>query len=40
MTIFVGYMADRTKQRGVWNIGVSVLGIIGFIMLVSGSSGE
>ena len=40
MTIFVGWMADRTKQRGIWNIGVSVLGIVGFIMLLSGNSGE
>ncbi|CAF9923331.1 MAG: hypothetical protein GOMPHAMPRED_002810 [Gomphillus americanus] len=38
MTIFVGWMADRTKQRGIWNIGVSVLGIVGFIMLLSGNS--
>jgi len=34
----VGYMADRTRQRGLYNIGISVLGIIGFSMLVAGTS--
>jgi len=34
MTITVGWYADRTGQRGLCNIGVSVLGIIGFSMLL------
>jgi len=40
MTIFIGWLADRTKQRGLCNIGVSFLGIIGFSMLLgSGNPG-
>ncbi|QIW96790.1 hypothetical protein AMS68_002308 [Peltaster fructicola] len=34
MTIFVGWIADRTKQRGLCNIGCSFFGIIGFAMLL------
>jgi len=34
MTITVGYLADRTKQRGIFNICVSMLGVIGFGMLL------
>ncbi|KAG9248320.1 MFS nicotinic acid transporter-like protein [Calycina marina] len=33
-TIVVGYIADRTKRRGLCNISVSVLGIVGFAMLL------
>jgi MFS family permease len=34
MTISVGWFADRTNQRGLCNIAVSILGIIGFSMLL------
>jgi len=32
LTITVGYFADRTKQRGIFNIGVSLIGVVGFAM--------
>jgi MFS family permease len=38
MTIFIGYLADRTHQRGLCNMGVSLIAIIGFAMLLSGAS--
>ncbi|EEH35030.2 hypothetical protein PAAG_06077 [Paracoccidioides lutzii Pb01] len=34
LTITVGYIADRTRQRGLCNIAVSVLGVVGFSMLL------
>ncbi|KAE8448352.1 hypothetical protein EG329_009596 [Mollisiaceae sp. DMI_Dod_QoI] len=34
LTISIGYIADRTKQRGLCNICVSFLGIAGFAMLL------
>ncbi|KAJ5211467.1 uncharacterized protein N7498_003113 [Penicillium cinerascens] len=34
LTVAVGFIADRTRQRGLCNIGVSILGIIGFSMLL------
>lgn len=34
MTITVGWYADRTRRRGLCNIVMSLLGIIGFIMLI------
>ena len=37
-TILVGYVADRTRQRGLCNIGASVLGIVGFAMLLGGQT--
>lgn len=33
-TVVVGFVADRTKQRGLCNILVSILAIIGFCMLI------
>jgi len=40
LTVFIGWLADRTGQRGLCNIGVSFLGIIGFSMLLgSGDPG-
>ncbi|KAI9812990.1 MAG: hypothetical protein M1832_006427 [Thelocarpon impressellum] len=33
-TIAVGYLADRTRQRGLCNIGTSIIGAIGFAMLL------
>ncbi|KAL8713597.1 MAG: hypothetical protein Q9220_002459 [cf. Caloplaca sp. 1 TL-2023] len=38
LTITIGYIADRTRQRGLCNMGTSILGIIGFAMLLSGAS--
>ena len=35
LTIFIGWLADRTHQRGLCNIGVSFLGITGFCMLIA-----
>ncbi|CZR68137.1 related to allantoate permease [Phialocephala subalpina] len=35
LTIFVGFLADRTRQRGLCNISSSILGIAGFFMLLS-----
>ncbi|KAJ6123448.1 hypothetical protein N7512_005913 [Penicillium capsulatum] len=34
LTVTVGFIADRTRQRGLCNIAVSVLGIVGFCMLL------
>ncbi|KAF2112478.1 pantothenate transporter liz1 [Lophiotrema nucula] len=34
LTVTVGYIADRTQQRGLCNIATSLLGIIGFSMLL------
>ncbi|RDW64706.1 MFS general substrate transporter-54 [Coleophoma cylindrospora] len=34
LTILIGWIADRTRQRGLCNIGVSFLGIAGFAMLL------
>lgn len=34
-TIVVGYIADRTRQRGLCNILTSAIGIVGFIMLIA-----
>jgi MFS family permease len=34
LTITIGYIADRTRKRGICNIGVSFLGIVGFAMLL------
>lgn len=38
LTITVGYIADRTRQRGLCNICTSLLGMVGFSMLVAGTS--
>ncbi|KAG0650795.1 putative transporter [Hyphodiscus hymeniophilus] len=34
LTIIIGFIADRTKRRGLCNIGVSFLGVAGFAMLL------
>jgi MFS family permease len=34
LTVFIGYLADRTSARGWCNIGTSLLGIAGFAMLL------
>ncbi len=38
LTIAVGYIADRTRQRGLCNIVVSLIGIAGFGMLIGSSN--
>ncbi|KAJ5104194.1 hypothetical protein N7532_004723 [Penicillium argentinense] len=38
LTVTVGFIADRTRQRGICNMAVSVLGIVGFCMLLGCSS--
>jgi MFS family permease len=38
LTILVGWWADRTNQRGLFNIGTSLLGVIGFSMLLGSHS--
>lgn len=35
LTVTVGFVADRTRQRGLCNILVSVIGIVGFILLIA-----
>lgn len=35
MTIFIGWLADRTRQRGLCNIFVVLLAIIGFTLLLA-----
>lgn len=34
LTVLVGWLADRTQQRGLCNIGTCLLGIAGFSMLL------
>ncbi|KAK4184165.1 major facilitator superfamily domain-containing protein [Podospora australis] len=34
LTVVIGYIADRTRARGLCNIIVSVFGVVGFIMLL------
>ena len=34
----VGYFADRTEQRGLFNIGMSSIGVIGFLILAVSTS--
>ena len=40
LTVLLGYIADRTKARGLCNIAVSFLAIIGFSMLLGAKSGK
>ncbi|KAH9880271.1 hypothetical protein IAQ61_000560 [Plenodomus lingam] len=35
MTVIIGWIADRTKLRGICNMGVSLIGCIGFAMLLA-----
>lgn len=37
-TIFIGWLADRTQQRGLCNIFMSLFGIAGFAMLLGSAS--
>ncbi|KAJ5447276.1 Major facilitator superfamily domain general substrate transporter [Penicillium cf. griseofulvum] len=34
LTVTVGFIADRTRQRGLCNMAVSLLGMVGFAMLI------
>ncbi|CAL3962061.1 unnamed protein product [Diplocarpon coronariae] len=34
LTVLIGFIADRTRQRGLCNIGVAFIGIAGFAMLL------
>ncbi|KAJ9663447.1 hypothetical protein H2201_005655 [Coniosporium apollinis] len=38
LTIVIGWSADRTGKRGLYNIGIPLLGIIGFTMLIASSN--
>lgn len=33
-TVIIGFIADRTQQRGLCNVFVSILGMVGFSMLL------
>ncbi|KAI1376423.1 MFS general substrate transporter [Hypoxylon crocopeplum] len=35
LTVVIGFVADRTRQRGLCNIFVSLIGIAGFLMLLA-----
>lgn len=37
-TVLVGFLADRTRQRGVFNIGFSLISIAGFGMVLGGNT--
>lgn len=38
MTVAVGFIADRTRQRGITNIITSLVGIAGFALLLAAPS--
>lgn len=38
LTIIIGFVADRTRQRGLCNLVVSVIGIVGFILLIASNN--
>lgn len=38
MTVFIGWLADRTKWRGYCNMVVSFMGCVGFAMLLASSN--
>lgn len=40
LTVAIGFIADRTRQRGLCNIAVSIIGIIGFAMLIGAPSAK
>ncbi|KAI9663555.1 MAG: hypothetical protein M1831_002564 [Alyxoria varia] len=37
-TIYVGWSADRHQQRGIHNISISLMGMVGFCMLIGSSN--
>ncbi|KAI0409476.1 MFS general substrate transporter [Xylaria palmicola] len=38
LTVLIGFVADRTRQRGLCNIIVSAIGIVGFILLIASNN--
>ncbi|KAI0160240.1 MFS general substrate transporter [Xylariaceae sp. FL1272] len=38
VTVLVGFIADRTRQRGLCNIVISAIGFVGFILLIASES--
>ena len=40
VTVTIGYVADRTQQRGLCNIFISLVGLIGFSMLLAGTNAK
>lgn len=38
VTVLVGWAADRTGKRGIFNIGTSLVGIIGFAILLGSNN--
>lgn len=38
ITVVIGWIADRTQQRGLCNIFISIFGIVGFAMLLGSST--
>ncbi|KAI0389354.1 MFS general substrate transporter [Xylariaceae sp. FL0594] len=38
LTVIIGFVADRTRQRGLCNIIVSAIGIVGFILLIASTN--
>ena len=38
LTVIIGFVADRTRQRGICNIAVSAIGIVGFAMMIGSDS--
>ncbi|KAK7951344.1 transporter [Apiospora aurea] len=38
LTVIIGFVADRTRQRGLCNIAVSAIGIAGFAMMVGSNN--
>lgn len=38
LTVLVGYLADRTGRRGIYNIGCACFGIAGFSMLIGSAN--
>jgi len=39
LTVIVGFYADRKEQRGLFHIGMSSIGVIGFLILAVSKSG-
>lgn len=40
LTVGIGFIADKTRQRGLCNICVSIIGIVGFAMLIGAPSAK
>jgi len=34
-TVYIGWLADRTRARGLCNIVVSLVGVVGFVMMIA-----